>query len=104
MADRWQPVAALTASGLLRAELRSVEQHAGWEFQYTESIADARRFAHHRPIVIVGADLVARVRTPIACRGVVLVAATDVTDLQVFTHAERIGAAYVVFCRSPAPG
>jgi hypothetical protein len=97
MTVRWQPVAAVTASGLLRAELRIVEQHARWKFEYTESIPDARRFAHHRPMIIVGADLVARVHTPIACGGIVMIAATDVTDSQAFTHAERIGAAYVIF-------
>jgi hypothetical protein len=97
MTVRWQPVAAVTASPRLRAELRIVEQHAGWEFEYTESIPDARRFAHHRSMIIVGVDLAARIHTPIACGGIVLIAAIDVTDLRAFTHAECIGAAYVVF-------
>ena len=98
MTVTWRPVAAVTSSGPLRAELRNVEQHAGWEFEYTPSIACARRHAAHRPMIIIGADLVAHVRTPIACGGIVLVAAPDdLADPRLFTHAARISAAYVAF-------
>jgi hypothetical protein len=103
MADRWHPVAALTGSRLLRAELRIVEQHAGWPFEYTSSIPYARRSADHRPMIIVGVDLIARVHTPITCGGVVLAAATDLADLRMFTHAARIGAAYLVGLPTASP-
>jgi hypothetical protein len=103
MAVRWHAVAAITASRLLRAELGIVQQHAGWEFEYTQSIPYARRFARQRPMIIVGADLVARVRTPLACGGVVLVASTDFNDLRMFAHAGRIGAAYIVGLPTSSP-
>ena len=96
MTIRWRPVAAITASRPLRAQLRVVEQHCGWDFTYTHSIRRARTHAHHRPMIIIGADLVDRVRDPLSCRGVVLVAALDLADPRQFAHAERITAAYVV--------
>jgi hypothetical protein len=100
----WRPVAAVTSSGPLRAELRIVEQHAGWDFEYTPSISYARRHAAHRPMIIIGADLVAHVHTPITCGGIVLVAAPDdLTDLRTFTHAERAGAAYIAFLPTARP-
>jgi hypothetical protein len=100
----WRPVAAFTGSGPLRAELRIVEQHAGWDFEYTPSISYARRQAAHRPMIIIGADVVADVRTPIVCGGIVLVAACDdLTDLRTFTHAERVGAAYIAFLPTSSP-
>ena len=61
----WRAVAAITASRLLRAELRVVEQGSGFDFEYTDSIPYGRKFARHRPMIIVGADLVARVRRPL---------------------------------------
>ena len=101
---RWRAVAAITASRLLRAELRVVEQGSGWDFEYTDSISYGRKFARHRPMIIVGADLVAHVRTPIACGGIVLVAAPDdLTDPWTFTHAARISAAYVAFLPTAGP-
>ena len=91
----WRPVAAITASRLLRAELRVVEQATGWDFEYTDSIPCGRSLARNRPMIIVGADLVARVRKPLSCGGAVLVA-TDASDTRVFVHAARIAAAYLV--------
>ena len=96
MAVKWHPVAAVTASRLLHAQLCVVEQHAGWDFEYTDSIPHARRFAHRRSMIIIGADLVARVRKPLSCGGAVVVATVDLTDRRMFAHAERIGAAYII--------
>jgi hypothetical protein len=96
LVTRWHAVAAITASRLLRAELRVVEQGSGWDFEYTDSIPDGRSLARHRPVIIVGADLVARVRRPLSCGGAVLLATVDVTDTRVFAHAARIAAAYLV--------
>jgi hypothetical protein len=101
---QWQPVAAVTGSRLLRAELHLVEQHAGWDFEYTPSIPYARRFAHHQPMIIIGADLVGRVRKPLVCGDIVLAAATDdTTDRRIFTHAARIGIAYIAFLPTSSP-
>ena len=96
-------VAAITASRLLRAELRVVEQGSGWDFEYTDSIPYGRRFARHRPMIIIGADLVARVRRPLSCSGAVLVATVDGTDTRVFAHAARIAAAYLVVLPQGCP-
>ena len=104
MTVRWRPVAAVTQSGLLRAQLRIVEQHAGWDFAYTPSIPSARRFANHRPMIILGSDVAARVRKPLVCGGIVLLAATDDTiDRRMFAHAERVGVAYLAFLPTSAP-
>ncbi|MCW6003737.1 hypothetical protein K1W54_03970 [Micromonospora sp. CPCC 205371] len=96
MPARWHPCLAITASRLLRAELRIVEQHTGWEFENTESISDGRRHASRRPLIIVGADLVARIRNPLSCGGFVVVATPNPDSTQTFAHAERIGASYVI--------
>ncbi|SCF15382.1 hypothetical protein GA0070558_13469 [Micromonospora haikouensis] len=39
------PVIAVTGSRLLRAELRTVEQQAGYEFEYADSVPQGRRYA-----------------------------------------------------------
>lgn len=90
----WAPI-AVTGSRLLRAEPGICEQHAGWDFEYTESIPDGRKYANRRPLIIVGADLVARVRNPMRCGGFVVVATVDLNE-RAFLHAGRIGAAYVI--------
>lgn len=90
----WAPM-AVTGSRLLRAELGICEQHAGWDFAYTDSIPDGRKYAGRRPLIIIGSDLVARVRNPMPCGGFVVVAAVELND-RVFAHAGRIGAAYVI--------
>jgi hypothetical protein len=89
------PAVAITASSLLRAELRACGQHAGRHIEYVESIQDGRKYARRRPMVIIGADLVARVRKPIHC-GLLVVATVGPCGGQTFGHASRVGAAYVI--------
>jgi hypothetical protein len=55
-------------------------------------------------MIILGADVAARVRKPLVCGGIVLVAATDdTTDPRPFRHAARIGAAYIAFLPTSTP-
>lgn len=103
MTVRWRAVAAITASLPLRSQLRVVEQHCGWDFAYTDSIRRARRCAHHRPMIIIGADLLYRVRDPLTCGGAVVVATLDLADTRIFEHAERIHAGYVVVLPQGCP-
>ncbi len=93
---RWGAPIAITASYWLRFELAHCEQHAGSNFEYTESIPDGRKYARRRPMIIIGSDLVARVRKPVHCGGLVVVATLDPNDRRTFLHAARIGAAYVI--------
>jgi len=92
----WLAPVVITASHWLRQELHEVEQQAGCEVEFTGSIPDGRRNARRRPIVILGADLVGRVRNPFYCGGFVVVAALDVAGPRTFSHAARISASYVI--------
>jgi hypothetical protein len=92
---RWVAPVAVTASHWLRHELAHCEQDAGSIFDYTDSVPDARKYAR-RPMIIVGADRVARVRNPLYCGGLVVVTTLDPNDRRTFMHAGRIGAAYVI--------
>jgi hypothetical protein len=92
----WLAPVAVTSSYWLRQDLHQVEQHAGYEFEFTGSVPDGRRNARRRPIVIIGADLVGRVRKPLYCGGIVVVATLDPDDRRTFRHAARIGALYVI--------
>jgi hypothetical protein len=96
MAFGWHAVVAITASRLLRAELRIVAQDSGNDFEYANSVPHGRRYANRRPMIIVGADLVARVRNPLACGGFVVVATAGPDSRRMFAHAGRIGAVYVI--------
>lgn len=93
---RWQAPVTITNSHWLRQELHLVEQHAGHEFEFTGSVPDGRKNARRRPLVIIGTDLVARVRKPIHCGGLVVVATLDPHDRRTFSHADRINAPYVI--------
>lgn len=92
----WLSSLVVTSSHWLRQELRQVEQQAGAEFEFTGSIPDGRRNARRRPMVIIGADLVSRVRNPFYCGGFVVVAALEVAGPRTFSHAARIHASYVI--------
>ncbi|MDG4834830.1 hypothetical protein O7627_36800 [Solwaraspora sp. WMMD1047] len=92
----WKATVAITSSHWIRQELHQVELHAGCEFEFTASVPDGRRNTGRRPIVILGADLVGRVRKPISCGGFVVVAALDVAGPRTFSHAARISASYVI--------
>ncbi|WP_434739344.1 hypothetical protein [Micromonospora sp. SH-82] len=96
MPGRWFPPIAITGSRLLRAELHTVEQQSGSDLDYAASIPEGRRYAARRPLIIVGADLAGRVRRPLACRGLVVVASVNQPDERVRAHAERIAARYVI--------
>ncbi|KXK59539.1 hypothetical protein AWW66_23650 [Micromonospora rosaria] len=96
MTPRWLPTIAITGSRLLRAELRTVEQQSGHDFEYADSVPAGRRYASRRPLIIIGSDLVARVRKPLSCRGIVVVATVNPPDARVWTHAGRVGATYVI--------
>jgi hypothetical protein len=93
---RWLAPVAITGSHWLRQELHLVEQHAGCEFEFTGSVPDGRRNARRRPLILLGADLVGRVRKPIHCGGFVVVATLDPDDRRTFSHADRINAPYVI--------
>jgi hypothetical protein len=93
---RWAAPIAITASYWLRFELAHCEQHAGCDFEYSDSIPDGRKYAHRCPMMIIGSDLVARVRNPLYCGGLVVVATLDPNDQRTFLHAGRIRAAYVI--------
>ncbi|MGY3520174.1 hypothetical protein ACVMYR_28080 [Micromonospora sp. PTRAS2] len=90
------PVIAVTDSRLLRAELRTVEQQAGYEFEYADSVPQGRRYASRRPLIVIGSDLVTRFRNRLACRGIVVVASVNPPDARIWVHAERVGATYVI--------
>ena len=92
----WHAPVVITSSHWLRQELHQVERHAGCEFEFTGSIPDGRRNARRRPIVIIGSDLVGRVRKPLYCGGFVVVATLDFAGPRTFGHAARISASYVI--------
>jgi len=92
----WLVSVVVTSSHWLRQELHQVEQQAGYEFEFTGSVPEGRRNARRRPMVIIGADLVGRVRNPFYCGGFVVVAALEVAGPQTFSHAARIHASYVI--------
>ena len=96
MSARWVPAIAITDSRLLRAELRTVEEQAGYEFEYADSIPAGRRYARHRPMIIIGTDLLARARKPLICQGLVVVASVNPPGSRLWPHARRAGATYVV--------
>ncbi|MFI7077153.1 hypothetical protein ACIBO1_07660 [Micromonospora sp. NPDC049903] len=96
MSARWLPAIAITGSRLLRTELRTVEQQAGYEFEYADSIPAGRRNARLRPLIIIGTDLLARVRKPMICRGLVVVASVNPSTSRVWSHGTRAGATYVI--------
>jgi hypothetical protein len=99
----WRAPVAITASTWLRQELGLCEQHAGCEFAYAGCIPDGRKNARRRPMVIIGADLVSRVRKPILCAGLVVVATLEPADTRAFVHADRIGAPYVIALPTARP-
>lgn len=98
----WHAPVAITASRWLQQELRQCEQHAGCEFAYTTNIPDGRRHGR-RALVIIGFDLIARVRAPIRSRSHVIVATLDRADVAMFQHAHRIGAPYVIALPAARP-
>ncbi|WP_341716573.1 hypothetical protein QQG74_21580 [Micromonospora sp. FIMYZ51] len=87
---------AITGSRLLRAELHAVEQDAGCEFDYADSVPDGRRYATRRPLIIIGADLLTRIRRPLTCRGLVIVATVNPPTDRLWEPAQRAGATYVI--------
>jgi hypothetical protein len=97
------PPIAITASYWLKRELARCEQDAGYALDYTGSIAHGRTHARRRPMIIIGADRVARIRNPIRCGGLVVVATLDINDRQAFIHANRIGALYVIGLPNAGP-
>jgi hypothetical protein len=92
----WLAPVVISSSHWLLQELHQVQQHTGCEFVFTGSIPDGRRNARRRPMIIVGADLVGRIRIPLYCGGFVVVAALDVAGPRTFGHAARISASYVI--------
>ncbi|MFY1703024.1 hypothetical protein ACN28G_14975 [Micromonospora sp. WMMA1923] len=96
MPTQWLPPIAITGSRLLRAELRAVEEQSGFDIEYADTVAAGRRYARHRPLIIVGTDLVARVRKPLTCRGLLVVASVNPLDTRVRVHSQRLGATYVI--------
>ena len=96
MPARWSPAIAITGSRLLRTELRTVEQQAGYDLEYADTVPAGRRFARHRPLIIIGTDLLARVRRPLTCRGLVIVASVHSADKRIWPHAIRVGATWCV--------
>jgi hypothetical protein len=92
----WLAPVAVTASYWLRRELDGCAHQAGVELDYTDLVVFARRQAHRRPMIIIGADVTARIRRPVRCGGLVIVAALDVPDAAGYAHAARISADYVI--------
>jgi hypothetical protein len=82
----------ITGSRLLRDQLRLAEQHCGVDFDYHHRIPDGRRYAVRREAIILGGDLIARIRKPWRCRGVVLAATFGPWTAQMVAYAERAGA------------
>ncbi|WP_431884080.1 hypothetical protein [Micromonospora gifhornensis] len=95
-ASAWFPPIAITGSRLLRAELQAVQRDAGCEFDYAASIPEGRRYATRRPLIIIGTDLVARVRRPLTCRGLVVIASVNPPDTRVWEPTGRVGATYFI--------
>ncbi|GAB3864262.1 hypothetical protein GCM10029963_74390 [Micromonospora andamanensis] len=92
----WFPPIAITGSRLLRTELHAVEQQSGYEFDYADTIAQGRRHATRRPLIIIGADLLARTRRRLSCRGLILVASVNPPDDHVAERGRRVGATYAI--------
>jgi hypothetical protein len=92
----WYAPLVITSSHWIRQELHQVEKQAGCEFEFTGSIPDGRRNARRRPIIVIGADLVVRIRKPLYCGGFVVVAALEIAGPRTYSHAARISASYVI--------
>ncbi|HEX8344867.1 MAG TPA: hypothetical protein VF657_09005 [Actinoplanes sp.] len=90
------PPVIVTGSRLLREQVSIAERHCGLDFDYYDTIPDARRYAIRREAVILGGDLITRTRKPWRCRGVVLAANIGPWTSQMTTYAERAGACYVI--------
>ncbi|MCZ7423744.1 hypothetical protein O7605_29975 [Verrucosispora sp. WMMA2121] len=96
MTGIWFPPVAITGSRLLRTELHAVEQQSGYEFDYADTVAQGRRHATRRPLIIIGADLIARTRRRLSCRGLVLVASVNPPDGHLVARGRRVGATYAI--------
>ena len=92
MTVRQRAALAVTADPKLINELRGCEPG----IEITGSIPRARKIAHDRPMIIVGADLATRLRKPIAGAGLVVLAAIDLGDGRALGAAPRIAATYVI--------
>ncbi len=90
------PPVAITSSRPLRAELRLAEQHCGLDFDYHDSIPNARRYAVRREAIILGGDLLPLVRKPWRCRGIVLAVTLGPLTPQMLQQGERAGVAYTI--------
>ncbi len=92
----WYPAIAITASSWIRQEVEQVEQQAGCDIDVMDSLPDSRRNARRRPMIIIGADLIGRVRKPLYCGGIVVVATLAPDDRRAIDHATRINAPHIV--------
>jgi hypothetical protein len=90
------PPVVITGSRQLRDQLHLAERHCGIDFDYYDRIPDGRRYAVRREAIILGGDLLALVRKPWRCRGVVLAAVIGPWNTRMLDRAERAGAAYIV--------
>ncbi len=90
------PPVVITGSRLLRAELRLAEQHCGLDFDYHDTIPDARRYAVRREAIILGGDLLPLVRKPWRCRGIVLATTINPLTPRMLQQGERAGVAYTI--------
>ncbi len=90
------PPVVITASRLLLAELRLAERQCGLDFDYHDSIPDARRYAVRREAIILGGDLLPLVRKPWRCRGIVLAVTVTPLTSRLLQQCERAGAAYTI--------
>ena len=92
----WYPAIAVTASYWLRQEIEQVEQTSGCDIDVTDSLPDSRRNARRRPMIIIGVDLVGRVRKPLHCGGIVVVATLAADDRHAIDNATKINAPHIV--------
>jgi hypothetical protein len=93
---RFWPPLVITGSRLLRAELQLVEQHCGLDFDYHDTLADARRYAVRREVIIIGADVLGLVRRPWRCRGPVLAVTLGEVTSRLLEFGARAGVGYTI--------
>jgi len=87
---------AITASHWLREELQHCAKDAGCELEYSTSVPDARPYVGRRPMVILGFDVLTRIRKPIRSARLVVVATLDAPNPRAFHHAGRVHASHVI--------
>ncbi|WP_238011546.1 hypothetical protein KZZ52_33640 [Dactylosporangium sp. AC04546] len=87
---------AVTASRLLSTELMLCADEAGTFIEIATRVPAARPHARRRPMVLIGFDVVRRVRNPFPSGGLVVLAGFQPAGVTLFPDAHRLGIPYVI--------